>query len=402
MRPSGKPQLLTEIEITENSLIDTGISELNRVLGGGIIRGTAVLIGGEPGIGKSTLMLQLSENAETDFSVLYVSGEESPEQIKIRADRLKITGKKLILLCETRLEIILEILREKKPGIVIIDSIQTIFSEEAGMIPGTVNQLRFNGFELISLCKENHTALILLAHVTKEGTIAGPKVLEHMVDTVLHFDNIRADLRCLRAAKNRFGSVDEIGLFTMDETGLKPLSNAAGLFLEKRNGDLPAGTSAAAIYEGSRVLFVEIQALVVPCKGGGARVYSDRIDPIRVNRIAALLEKHAGIRFSDQDIYINVAGGLKITDGAAELALALSLYSARTGLALPAGLISLGEVSLAGEIRQIPHLPKRIKASEEIGFKNIIIPGSGPAGESKSCRTVKTLKECIQQVFGRA
>ncbi len=384
-------QTIDEIISTENIRTASGISEVDRVLGGGIMKGAAILVGGEPGIGKSTLMLQLSGTTSEKEKVLYVSGEESPGQIKMRSQRLKIKGKKLNILCNSELTQILTEMEKMKPELVIIDSIQTLFAQEAGAIPGTVGQLKFCCHELISWAKENNSSIFLIAHVTKEGTIAGPKIIEHMVDTVLYFDQSDSDLRILRSTKNRFGSIDEIGLFLMDAHGLNEVTNPSGIFLEQRKDDIPAGISIASIYEGSRILMIEIQALTVPAKGAASRVYSDRIDSGRVSRVAAVLEKHGGIRFSDQDIYINIAGGLKISEVGIELPLALALYSARTGLSLPAILASAGELSLAGEIRSVSHIKRRKKTSIDMGYTQFYCPAPGKEPEK--------IKKVLNNIF---
>lgn len=374
-------QTIDAIETSPDIRTDSGINEVDRVLGGGIMKGSAILIGGEPGIGKSTLMLQLSAKCAGTESVLYVSGEESPGQIKMRAQRLGISDSELKVLTDFDLARILTELEKEKPELVVIDSIQTLFAAEAGSVPGSVNQLKFCCHELISWTKEHDSSIFLVAHVTKEGTIAGPKVIEHMVDTVLYFDQSDSDLRILRSTKNRFGSIDEIGLFLMDRKGLNEVTNPSGIFLEQRKGNIPAGIAIASVYEGSRILMVEIQALTVPAKGSSSRVYSDRIDSQRVSRVAAVLEKHGGIRFSDQDIYINIAGGLKIGEVGIELPLALAIYSARTGLSLPAELASAGELSLAGEIRNVSHLKRRKKASKEMGYSRFYAPKPGEEPE---------------------
>jgi len=364
------PKILGEIDPTPPQKYPTGNEELDRVLGGGLTPGAAVLLGGEPGIGKSTLMLQVAANLPG--TGLYISGEESPGQIKTRADRLKLPQNSLEILCETNLENLIELIRERKPAYLVVDSIQTLVSEEAGAIPGTPSQLKIAGHRLTTWAKATGIPLFLIAHVTKEGTIAGPKVIEHLVDTVLYFDHSSSDLRILRSSKNRMGSVDEVGLFRMSATGLTPIADPAGLFLEHRKDGPPQGSAVAAVYEGSRILLVEIQALTVPSKGGMGRVYSDRIDSARVSRIAAVLERHAGLRLSDQDIYVNVAGGLRISDTGAELALALALFSARSANTLPGDMVAVGEISLAGEVRPVPHLRRRIKTASDTGLERFL------------------------------
>jgi DNA repair protein RadA/Sms len=365
---------------------------------------SAILVGGEPGIGKSTLLLQAAAAAEIRGRVLYVSGEESAGQVRMRADRLGIAGaaaSRIEVCCSGKLEDIETIVNAVKPVILMVDSAQTLRTDEAGLIPGTVNQMKYCAYELISWAKEHDAALFLVAHVTKDGIISGPKSLEHMVDTVLYFEGPASaandgDCRFLRAAKNRFGSVDEIGIFTMGEQGLSTVEDPSLLFLVHREGDLPPGVATAAVLEGSRTLLVEIQALTVPAKGAMSRVFSDRIDSARVSRIAATLEKHLAIRFSDQDLYINVAGGIRIAEVGVDLALAAALYSARTGLPLPAGTALAGELSLAGELRPVRRIGGRAKTARNLGFERFLAPpGEGVA----SGMAVKDIKEAIKLLF---
>lgn len=360
---------LSSVDPHEGSRVSSGIGELDRVLGGGIMKRSSVLVGGEPGIGKSTLLLQAAAACCTKGRVLYISGEESAGQIRMRADRLGVSGERIELFCSGRLEEIERVLGAVKPVLVIVDSVQTLYTPEVGLVPGTVNQMKFCSHELISWVKERDAALFLVAHVTKEGVIAGPKTLEHMVDTVLYFEQNDADSRFLRAAKNRFGSVDEIGIFTMGEKGLSPVEDPSSLFLVRREGELPPGIAVAAVLEGTRVLMVEIQALAVPAKGAMSRVFSDRIDAARVSRVAAVLEKHLKVRLSDHDLYVNVAGGIRIAEVGVELALAAAVYSARTGLPVPAKLALSGELSLAGELRPIRRMAARVKAARGLGFE---------------------------------
>jgi DNA repair protein RadA/Sms len=391
-------QTLADVEEPKKVRIDSGFPELNRLLGSGIMSGSSVLIGGEPGIGKSTLLLQLASRVKSDGSVLYVSGEESAEQIKQRGLRLKIDLNRPLVLTTSRLEEILPALEEHKPSLIIIDSIQTLITDAAGEVPGTVSQLKLCCFELIKAAKDLGAILFLVAHVTKEGAIAGPKAIEHLVDTVLYFEESGSDLRMLRAQKNRFGSTDELGLFHMGEEGLEEVRDTSGLFLVHREGPPPAGTATATLYEGSRVLLVEIQALTIPAKGSLSRIYSDRLDQNRVSRIAAILEKHGGLRFSDQDIYINVARGLRITETGADLPLALALFSARTGLALPGNLLALGELTLAGEVQPVSHMDKRIKAAADTGYRTMALPRRKSKGADSDKMELKTINSV--QEFG--
>ena len=388
---------MAAIEEAEGIRFPSGIGEFDRVLGGGVIKGTAVLVGGEPGIGKSTLMLQGANRFPGEGRVLYISGEEAPAQIKSRARRLGV-DREIEVLCEPDMEAIMTVLGSLNPQFVIVDSIQTIIAAEAGSVPGTPNQLKYICHELITWARSRGSALFLVAHITKEGIIAGPKVIEHMVDTVLYFDNSQGDIRFLRATKNRFGSVDEVGLFSMTAAGLEEVADPSSLFLVQRERELPSGIATATVFEGSRVLLIEIQALTVSAKGGLSRTFSDRIDPRRVSRIAAVIEKHMGLRFSDQDVYINVAGGMALKETGIDLAIALALYSARTGIPLPKERVVTGELSLAGEVRPIPHLDKRIKTAGEMGFSPVVPRGGrSPAGEGVT--EVRTLKEAVAMVF---
>ena len=379
---------LSAVDPHEGSRISSGIGELDRVLGGGIMKRSSVLVGGEPGIGKSTLLLQAAASCGTKGRVLYISGEESAGQIRMRADRLGIGGERIELFCSGKLEEIERVLESVKPVLIIVDSVQTLHTPEVGLVPGTVNQMKFCSHELISWVKERDAALFLVAHVTKEGIIAGPKTLEHMVDTVLYFEQNDADCRFLRAAKNRFGSVDEIGIFTMGERGLTPVEDPSSLFLVRREGGTPPGIAVAAVLEGTRVLMVEIQALAVPAKGTMSRVFSDKVDAARVSRVAAVLEKHLKIRLSDHDLYVNVAGGIRIAEVGVELPLAAALYSARTGLPLPSRLALSGELSLAGELRPIRRMAARVKAARGLGFERFLGPraekGEREAGDNWS------------------
>ena len=374
-----KPVPLASVNAQENSRLLTGIQEFDRVLGSGAMKRSAILIGGEPGIGKSTLLMQTaaavaSRCKNLSGRVLYVSGEESAGQIKNRADRLRLNTDGIEILCTMRLEDIKEALKTLNPSFVIIDSIQTVYSVEAGVVPGTINQLKYCANELTGWVKERDSVLILSAHVTKEGTIAGPKSLEHMVDTVISFERNDDDVRFLRAVKNRFGSVDEIGIFAMTEKGLEGVKDPNAMFITKRSGQTPAGIANTAVFEGSRAFIVEIQALTVPAKANVSRVYSDKIDSARVARVAAVLEKRTGIRFCDNDLYINVAGGVKLTESSIDGALAAALYSARTDLPVSENTVITGELSLAGEIRPVSRLKQRIKTARELGFKTILAP----------------------------
>ncbi|MCL2277362.1 MAG: DNA repair protein RadA [Treponema sp.] len=400
-----RPLPLTAVDPMEGNRISSGIGELDRVLGGGIMTRSSILIGGEPGIGKSTLLLQTAYAACCNAAlskgrILYVSGEESAGQIRIRADRLGLSENKSVMerieiLCTGNLNVIETVLNNVKPVLVLVDSVQTLFSEDSSMqMSGSINQMKYCSYELIAWAKEHDAALFLTAHVTKEGIISGPKTLEHMVDTVLYFEQNdktsglsgTADCRFLRAAKNRFGSVDEIGIFIMGEQGLSPVEDTGRMFLVRRGAEseniLPPGVATAAVLEGTRTILVEIQALCIPAKSAISRVFSDRIDSGRVSRISAVLEKHLtmqgkpGLRLSDQDLYINAAGGIRVTEVGVDLALACAIYSARTGLSLPADLAVAGEISLTGEIRPVRRLSGRIKTALNLGFNAFLAPSS--------------------------
>jgi DNA repair protein RadA/Sms len=381
---------LSSVDPQEGKRIGSGLAELDRVLGGGIMKKSAVLLGGEPGIGKSTLLLQAAAAAETKGRVLYISGEESAGQVRMRADRLALHDNlgRIEICCTGRLDDINVVLESVKPVLVMVDSAQTLHSDAAGPAPGTVNQMKFCAYDLVSWVKEHDAALFLAAHVTKDGFISGPKTIEHMVDTVLYFEQSgeggTGDCRFLRAVKNRFGSVDEVGIFTMGEQGLSVVADPSLLFLVRREGKIPPGIATAAVLEGSRTLLVEIQALTVPAKGSISRVFSGSIDSARVSRVAAALEKHLSLRLSDQDLYVNVAGGIRITEVGAELALAAALHSARTGIAVPAKTAIAGELSLAGEVLPVRRLGVREKTAAGLGF---------------SLFTAKDLKSAVTGLF---
>ncbi|MGL1891063.1 MAG: DNA repair protein RadA [Spirochaetaceae bacterium] len=389
---------LDEIEIKDSYRYKTGIKEVDQVLGGGLMKGSSVLIGGEPGIGKSTLLLQIADSINQNHKVLYISGEESANQIKLRAKRLNISGKGISILCDSHFETIIKTIKNEKPELIIVDSIQTLQSDEAGNIPGSVNQLKYCCSQLIKETKELEASLFFIAHVTKEGIIAGPKVVEHMVDTVLYFDHSASQIRILRSVKNRFGSIDEVGLFSMEEKGLIELKDPSGVFLTKRDQGLPPGISIGATLEGTRVILIEIQVLTVAAKGTSSRIFSDKVDMNRVSRVAAILEKHAGIKFSDRDIYVNIAGGIKVKETGIDLPLALALYSSRTDIPIKDGIVSTGELSLAGEIRTVPHLDRRIKTGEDMGFKTFISPEKAKK-TSLDIREVQNIKSAIKAIL---
>lgn len=392
-----KPMLLEAVSPQDGVRMTTGLSEFDRVLGGGALKRSAILIGGAPGIGKSTLLAQVSAGCEK--KVLYVSGEESAGQIRARTDRLHLNPDNIELLCTNQLEDVLRAAHSTAPVVLIIDSIQTLYSPDAGAVPGTVNQLKLCAQELVDWVKLRDSVLFFSAHITKDGSIAGPKALEHLVDAVISFERNEDDVRFLRALKNRFGSIDELGIFKMDAQGLHAVEDPSVLFMPERDGQLPAGSTRVPVVEGSRVFLVEIQALTVACKGSLPRVFSDKIDHARVSRVAAVLEKHIGLRFSDQDMYVNVAGGMRLREPAIDLALALALYSARTGIAAKNDACFVGELSLAGEIRSVKKLAGRIKTSQGLGVSQIYTPVQKDCTETNTYE-VRQLSEAITAIFG--
>jgi DNA repair protein RadA/Sms len=390
-----QPVLLGEAKGLEQLRFISGIGELDRVLGGGIMAGSSVLIGGEPGIGKSTLLLQAGAGYLKNHRVLYISGEEGAEHIKHRADRLGLQADTMQVLTSPELERIMDALQTIQPEIVIIDSIQTLITQLLDSAPGTVNQMKLSVYGIAEWARNQGAGVFFIAHVTKEGEIAGPKTIEHMVDAVALFEHSGSEVRFLRCSKNRFGSVDEVGLFRMDADGLEELSDPSQVFLVHRDQPMPPGVIAAPTFEGSRILMVEIQALTIPSQAGFGRVYSDRIDARRVSRVCAVLEKHGGIRLHDQDVYVNVAGGMKITEVGAELPLALAILSAVTGKSMNRKLAVAGELSLSGELRPVSHLKQRFQAARELGFSYQI----GPASKSASWTQVNTIREAIRQAL---
>ncbi len=396
------PVPLSSVTTRTGMRTDTGIKEMNRVLGGGLMRGSSVLVGGEPGIGKSTLMLQLASRVASPGRSLYVSGEESPGQLRMRADRLGVSSERIEVLAETELTSVMQVLEQVKPVLAVVDSIQTLYTREVNALPGSVNQIKVCTQELVEWARTRGTGLLLVAHVTKEGAIAGPKLVEHLVDTVLSFEQASAEVRTLQAVKNRFGSVDEIGFFRMTETGLEEVEDASRLFLTRREGEVPAGVAVAPVFEGSRALLVEIQALTVPAKSGISRIYSDRIDSGRVARTAAVLEKHLGLHLAEHDLYVNVAGGIRIAEVGVELPVALALYSARTGVPIPAGTAVIGEVSLTGEIRPVPGLEKRSRACHDLGFGRLIGPAAAEEDtpDATPYEGVELVRQAVVAVFG--
>lgn len=374
---SREVQSLSEVEAEEEQRYSTGLIEFDRVLGGGLVQGGVVLLGGDPGIGKSTLLLQALCNMSLlplARNVLYVSGEESARQVAMRAKRMGVDAKALRLLAEIRLERIQEVLAERKPDVAVIDSIQTIYSEALQSAPGSVAQVRECAAQLTRLAKASGTSIILVGHVTKEGALAGPRVLEHMVDTVLYFEgDTHSSFRLIRAFKNRFGAVNELGVFAMTEKGLREVSNPSALFLSHHGGQVP-GSCIMVTQEGTRPLLVEIQALVDEAHSPNARRLSVGLEQNRLAMLLAVLHRHAGIACFDQDVFVNAVGGVKITEPGADLAVLLAIVSSLKNRPLPEKTVVFGEVGLAGEVRPVQRGLERLREAAKLGFVQAIVP----------------------------
>ena len=364
---------LSEIEAREVARTPTGQEELDRVLGGGIVEGGVVLIGGDPGIGKSTLLLQAVDALSTQLKTLYVTGEESGAQVAMRARRLGLAGTQVRVLAEIGLEKILATIEHEQPGFVVIDSIQTLFTDALTSAPGSVAQVRECSAQLTRTAKATGCAIVLVGHVTKEGALAGPRVLEHIVDTVLYFEgDTHSSFRLVRAIKNRFGAVNEIGVFAMTERGLKGVTNPSAIFLSTHGEPVP-GSCVLVTLEGTRPLLVEIQALV-DTGGPSARRLSVGLERDRLAMLLAVLHRHAGVASADQDVFVNAVGGVRITEPAADLAVLLAIQSSLRGRALPRGFIAFGEVGLAGEVRPAPRGQERLKEAAKLGFSVAVVP----------------------------
>ena len=370
-----EPVILKDISLSEDERQTTQIGELDRVLGGGIVPGSLVLVGGDPGIGKSTLLLQVCRNlAEKQVSVLYISGEESLRQIKLRANRIGQFTDKMQLLCETNLEVIREVIERRKPDVVVIDSIQTMFHEDVSSAPGSVSQVRESTNILMQIAKGLGVSIFIVGHVTKEGNVAGPRVLEHMVDTVLYFEGDRhASYRILRAVKNRFGSTNEIGVFEMCNTGLEEVKNPSEYMLNGRPEDA-SGSVVACSMEGTRPILVEIQALVCQSNFGIPRRTAVGTDFNRVNLLMAVLEKKVGLRLDASDAYVNIAGGMKMTEPAIDLGICLAIVSSAKDIVIPDNVMVFGEVGLSGEIRAVNMAGQRVQEAKKLGFGTVVLP----------------------------
>ena len=391
---------LADIEVQDVPRFGTGIDEFDRVLGGGLVAGGVVLIGGDPGIGKSTLLLQALANLSNIKSTLYVSGEESGAQIALRARRLGVEASSMKLQAEIQLEKILGTLADLKPEVAVIDSIQTVYSDALSSAPGSVSQVRECAAQLTRVAKQTGVTIILVGHVTKEGALAGPRVLEHIVDTVLYFEgDPQSSFRLVRAIKNRFGAVNELGVFAMTEKGLKGVSNPSALFLSQHDSAVP-GSCVMVTQEGTRPLLVEIQALVDTSHLPNARRLSVGLEQNRLAMLLAVLHRHAGVSAADQDVFINAVGGVKITEPAADLAVLLAINSSMRNKALPRGLVVFGEVGLAGEIRPAPRGQERLREAAKLGFSIAMIPKANAPKHPIEGMTIVAV-ERIEEAFNK-
>ena len=393
---------LGEVEAQSEARVQTTLSELDRVLGGGLVEGSVVLIGGDPGIGKSTLLLQTLVAVQARLPAMYVTGEESLAQVSLRARRLELDADRLRLLAETRVEAILEFAAREQPRVMVIDSIQTIYTDLLQSAPGSVAQVRESAARLVRYAKASGTIMFLVGHVTREGTIAGPRVLEHMVDTVLYFEgDAGGSFRVLRAIKNRFGAVNELGVFAMTERGLRTVSNPSAIFLSRHGGDA-AGSVVLVTREGTRPLLVEVQALLDESHAPVPRRVCLGLDPGRLAMLLAVLHRHSGIASYDQDVFLNVVGGVRVTEPAADLALLAAVLSSLRNRPLEGGLALFGEVGLAGEIRPVPGGQDRLREAAKHGFERVILPkANAPKQTPKEVRVqaVERLSEALAALW---
>ena len=394
----------TEIESQDDVRISSGVTEFDRVLGGGIVPGTLVLIGGDPGIGKSTLLLQVADKLSAAGSlVLYVSGEESERQIKLRGERLAVEAKNVYLLPETNLENIINEIERLKPGAIIVDSIQTVFSGVIDSAPGSVSQVREVAHQFLLLAKNRGIPIFLIGHITKEGSIAGPKILEHIVDTVLYFEGERHhNHRIVRAVKNRFGAANEVGVFEMTGAGLMPVANPSQMFLQERPQNV-AGSIVTACMEGTRPLLVEIQALVSGTRYGTGRRMTQGLDQNRVSLLIAMLEKRASLQFTGDDVFVNIAGGIEIDEPAADLGVVTAIVSSFKNMTVDPHTAVFGEVGLTGEVRGAMQASVRAREAQALGFKKIVMPASNVPGLERLLGVrvvgVKSVDEAMEELF---
>lgn len=396
---------LSEVEAEQSPRTPSGIGELDRVLGGGWVPGATVLIGGDPGIGKSTLILQAAALMDAqDAAVIYVSGEESPGQIAMRAGRLDVADAGIQLLTETELARIVDTLAATRPRLAIIDSIQTLYSEALSSVPGSVSQVRECAAELVRFAKQSGVTLVLIGHVTKEGSIAGPRVLEHMVDAVLYFEGDKGErFRVVRAVKNRFGAVNELGVFAMTDRGLREIDNPSAIFLSQRASDAP-GSAILVTREGTRPLLVEIQALADDSSLSNPRRVTVGLDQNRLAMLVAVLQRHCGRTLGDQDLFVNAVGGVRLSETGADLAVATALVSSQLGRPVPAEMVLFGEVGLAGEVRPVQNGPERLAEAAKHGFTRAVVPHENAPKKGipgLSITRVKRLEEALDAVFER-
>lgn len=395
---------LSEVDTADEVRFSTGMEELDRVLGGGAVRGSLVLVGGAPGIGKSTLLLQLCAHVARTLTVLYVSGEESETQLKMRAVRLGVTGDRLYVLSETNMEDVLSTVDTLKPDVLVIDSIQTLYTGDGSSAPGSISQVKECTMTLMQLAKSQGITVFVVGHINKEGSIAGPKVLEHMVDCVLYFEGDRStSYRLISAAKNRFGSTNELGVFDMQEQGLTEVENPSEMLLSGRPLNAP-GTCVACAMEGTRPILAEIQALVVSSSFNVPRRTTDGFDFNRATLLMAVLDKRGGMRLSGCDGYINVIGGLTLSEPAADLPLVLAVASSYRDKPVPAGLAAVGEVGLTGEVRAVNNLSQRLAELSRLGFDQVMIPHQGSAKvippEGMTLIRVKNIRQAVDEILG--
>ncbi len=395
-------QRLGEVAPSQKTRVSTGLSELDRVLGGGLVSGSVILIGGDPGIGKSTLLLQCLGHLSQQYQTLYVTGEESAEQVSLRAARLQLDKDNLLLLTETQIEHILSTAKTLAPSVMVVDSIQTIFTEHLGSAPGGVAQVRESAAQLVRFAKQTQTAVFVVGHVTKDGALAGPRVLEHMVDTVLYFEGQEdSRYRVIRAVKNRFGAVNELGVFAMTETGLKEVKNPSAIFLS-RYQDPVAGSAVTATWEGSRPLLVEVQALVDQSSLANPRRLALGLDATRLGMLLAVLHRHGGVACHDQDVFVNVVGGVRVAETSADLALLLAVVSSLRDRPLRDRLVVFGEVGLAGEVRPVPFGVERLREAAKLGFSQAIVPAANVPKkqlEGITVQGVQFVSDALQHAF---
>ncbi len=410
-RPVAKHAVpITQIDTEYDLRISTGIGEFDRVLGGGIVPGSMVLLGGDPGIGKSTLMMQLCRpgvagSRLAEKRILYITGEESLKQIRLRAERLGVMSENFLVYAETNLEAILETITGINPEFVIVDSIQTVYRPELESAPGSISQVRESTALLLEKAKRDNIPMFIIGHVTKDGAIAGPRVLEHMVDTVLQFEGDQHHVfRIVRGVKNRFGSTNEIGIFEMREDGLREVTNPSELFLSERSRDI-SGSCVTASMEGTRALLVEVQALVTPSNYGLPQRTATGFDKNRLNLLLAVLEKRYGIRFGQYDVFVNIVGGVRIDEPAADLAVTLAIVSSIRDTPVPYTSVILGEIGLGGEVRMVGHMEKRILEAAKLGFQSILLPKGGAREVQKRdlrLQEVERIGDALDIALGRA